>query len=169
LLADQPDSQKCSSSYIDLIVNRHGGIAARRKLRAETGLDCVGYQVRKLNRIISSIYDEAFDELKLTISQFGILAMLSRRGPSTALELCRLMAMDKSTASRNLQRMFRRGWLSIRSEDGSRGQQLSLTGLGSRVLGRAYPLWRKAQAEATRRLGLDGLRALNTVLTRFTE
>jgi DNA-binding MarR family transcriptional regulator len=141
----------------------------RCDLPAEAGFGCVGYRVRRLSRVVSAIYDEAFAPLKLKISQFGILAMLSRRGPLTAADLCRLVVMDKSTASRNLQRMRRRGWLAPVQETAGSGQRVSLTREGARVLQAAYPLWRKAQEEATRRLGADGLKALETVVARINE
>jgi DNA-binding MarR family transcriptional regulator len=138
-----------------------------RRLPAGEGFNCVGYRVRMLSRVVTGIYDEAFGPLKLKISQFTILVALDLRGPSTAVGLCRLLMMDKSTASRNLQRLRRRGWISpVENRDGS-GQNLSLTRDGTQVLQDAYPLWRKAQREATRRLRADGLNALDTVLARI--
>jgi DNA-binding MarR family transcriptional regulator len=139
------------------------------ELPAEAGFGCVGYRVRRLSRVVSAIYDDAFGPLKLKISQFGILAMLSRRGPQTATDLCRLVVMDKSTASRNLQRMRRRGWLSAVQGRAGSGQRVSLTREGARVLQAAYPLWRQAQEEATRRLGADGLKALEVVTARMKD
>jgi len=116
--------------------------------------------------VVSAIYDEALGPLKLTISQFTILAMLSQRGVLSAVDLCKVLVMDKSTASRNLQRMRRRGWIvAVQDDDGS-GKRVSLTREGVRILRSAFPRWRKAQEEATRRLGADGLKALDTVLAR---
>jgi DNA-binding MarR family transcriptional regulator len=139
------------------------------ELPPEAGLGCVGYRVRRLSRGISAIYDEAFGPLKLKLSQFGILAMLSRRGPSTAVDLCRLVMMDKSTASRNLQRMRRRRWISLVQESAGSGQKVCLTPEGAQVLQQAYPLWRRAQDEAMRRLGATGLKALDMVVARMKQ
>jgi DNA-binding MarR family transcriptional regulator len=138
-----------------------------RQLPAGVDFICVGYRVRRLSRVVSGIYDEALGPLKLKISQFSILVALDRRGRSTAVDLCRLLMMDSSTASRNLQRMRRRGWISLVGDRDGSGQKLSLTRDGTKVLREAYPLWRKAQAEATRRLRADGLNALDTVLARI--
>jgi len=118
---------------------------------------------------VSAIYDDAFSPLNLRISQFGILTMLSRRGPSSAVDLCRLVMMDKSTASRNLQRMRRRGWILVIPDSAGPGQKVSLTPQGAQVLQQAYPFWRRAQEEATRRLGADGLKALEIVVARMKE
>jgi len=136
---------------------------------SQVDLGCVGYRVRRLSRVVSAIYDEAFGPLKLKISQFGILAMLSGGGPLSAAELCRLVVMDKSTASRNLQRMRRRGWLSVVQDGAGSGQRVSLTRAGARVMESAYPRWRQAQQETIRRLGADGLRALEIVVARMKE
>jgi DNA-binding MarR family transcriptional regulator len=138
-------------------------------LPAAEGLDCVGYRVRRLSRMVSAIYDDAFGPLKLKISQFGILVMLSRRGPSSAADLCRVVMMDKSTASRNLQRMRRRGWVSVAQDRVGHGQKVSLTQQGRQILQQAFPLWRRAQEEATRRLGTDGVKALELVAARMKE
>jgi DNA-binding MarR family transcriptional regulator len=139
------------------------------ELPIEASLSCVGYRVRRLSRIISAIYDDAFGPLKLKISQFGILVMLARHGASSAADLCRLVMMDKSTASRNLQRMRRRGWISVVQDGAGPGQKVSLTPGGAQVLQKAFPLWRGAQEEATRRLGADGMKALEVVVARMKE
>lgn len=136
------------------------------ELPLDIGSYCVGSRVRMLSRVVSSIYGEAFAPLDLKISQFGVLGMLSRQGAVAAADLCRILMMDKSTASRNLQRMRRRGWISVVERNGGRGQEISLTRGGVQVLRTAYPLWRRAQQEASRRLGAKGLAALTTVLER---
>jgi DNA-binding MarR family transcriptional regulator len=135
----------------------------------EASLSCVGYRVRRLSRVVSAIYDDAFGPLKLTISQFGILVMLNRRGPSSAADLCRVFMMDKSTASRNLQRMRRRGWISIVQDSARARHKLSLTAQGAQVLQKAFPLWRRAQVQATRRLGAEGMKALEVVVARMKD
>jgi DNA-binding MarR family transcriptional regulator len=138
------------------------------QLPRDASPNCVGFRVRQLSRVVSSIYDEKFAPLKLKVSQFNILSVLSRGGPCVASELCTRIMMDKSTASRNLQRMRRRGWISAIESKGGRGQQVSLTPKGIRVLRDAYPLWKKAQQEAIRRLGPEGVKALKTVLQNVT-
>jgi DNA-binding MarR family transcriptional regulator len=130
----------------------------------DAGPNCVAYRVRKLSRVISAIYDEQFAPLNLKGSQFNLLGMLSRFDHSTATDLCRMAAMDKSTASRNLRRMQQRGWISVAKADSGRWQEVSLTREGLRILRAAYPLWQKAQAEAMRRLGSHGVGALEKLL-----
>jgi DNA-binding MarR family transcriptional regulator len=127
-------------------------------------MNCVGYRVRMLSRVITGIYDDALAPLKLKGSQFNLLDVVSRRGSCAPSAIHRLTRMDKSTASRTLERMRRRGWLSIETGSAGRGQTVSITGKGTRTLRAAYPLWKKAQTEAMRRLGPDGFRALQIVM-----
>jgi len=130
----------------------------------DAGMNCVGYRIRLLSRIVTGIYDDALAPLKLKGSQFNLLDVLSRGGPLLTVEVCRLTKMDKSTASRNLDRMRRRGWLSMSPSRQGKGQTVSISPAGMQVLRAAYPLWRKAQDEAMGRLGTDGSRALRVIM-----
>ena len=95
--------------------------------------------------------------------------MLNQRGPLSVAELCKLVAMDKSTASRNLQRMRRRGWLATSQDNSGISQRVALAPDGARVLQAAFPMWRRAQEEARRRLGAEGLKALEVVAAKIVE
>jgi DNA-binding MarR family transcriptional regulator len=75
--------------------------------------------------------------------------------------------MDKSTLSRNVARMRRRGWLATDADDDRRTHTLRLTATGTRLLREAFPLWQKAQDEAARRMGGAGVAALATLVKRL--
>jgi DNA-binding MarR family transcriptional regulator len=130
----------------------------------EIGPACLAYRTRMLSRVISAIYDEALAPLNLKGSQVNVLSVLARRGPSAQTELCAVLKMEKSTLSRNIERMRRRGWLSADVEEGNRTHVLSLTPRGAKLLRDASPLWRKAQAEASRRIGSEGVAALDALI-----
>jgi len=133
------------------------------------GPSCVAYRMRMLSRVISGIYDELLAPLQLKGSQLNVLATLARRGPAAPTDLCAVLKMDKSTLSRNLERMGKRGWLAVRPGEDNRTHLVELTAKGTKLLQDAYPLWRKAQAEAARRLGEEGLTALNTLTKKLGE
>ena len=140
-----------------------------QRLAAQARFECVGYRVRRLSRMVSGIYDEAFRSLDLKISQFTILTVLHRQGPLSASDLSRILIMDKSTASRNLERMRRRGWIAAVSGDTRGRPKIAVTREGSQLLRRAYPLWRAAQDSALQRLQPDGLKALDVVMDRMAK
>ena len=107
--------------------------------------------MRRLNRVISGIYDRSFRPIGLTVNQLNILVVLARRGDTGGVkptEVCDFLQMDKSTLSRNIQRMQRQGWVrAVRIED-ARSHRLEVTGTGLGLIDQAQPLWQQAQARA---------------------
>jgi DNA-binding MarR family transcriptional regulator len=134
-----------------------------------SGHSCVAYRVRMLSRVICGIYDEALAPLRLKGSQLNVLVALVRRGWAAPSELCHMLKMDKSTASRDIERMAKRGWVSVKHGKSSRTHVVALTSKGMKLLHDAYPLWQKAQGEAARRMGARGLTALNTLTKKFVD
>jgi DNA-binding MarR family transcriptional regulator len=115
---------------------------------------CVVYRWRMLNRLITSIYEEALKPLDLTPSQLNILAILAGMGEGTPRDLARSMQMDKSTVSRALVPLYRRELIESRPDpDDARGQKIHLTPQGEEVFRASFPLWQKAQEKACVTIG----------------
>src|SRR5260221_1844112 len=74
---------------------------------------CVGGCVRKLNRMVTAIYDGALASAGLKTSQFSVLVAVANRKHARPSELTELLQMDESTLSRNVERMRARGWLRL--------------------------------------------------------
>ncbi len=115
--------------------------------------ECLATRMRRLNRVVSGIYDRAFRVMGVTGSQMGILVVLDRSGGAKPVEVCRALQMDKSTLCRNVQRMQRQGWVRTAAVEDARSHLLEVTGVGRGLIERALPLWRGAQAEARDVLG----------------
>lgn len=116
--------------------------------------DCLATRVRLLNRTITGIYNEALRPLGLTAGQLNILVVIARRGPVSPGVIARRLNMEKSTVSRNLDRMHKNGWLDV-AEVG-RKQQLTLTRAGRALIERSLPAWDEAQTRARAVLGRGG-------------
>lgn len=118
--------------------------------------DCLCAKVRKLNRMVTTIYDNGLRELGLTANQLTILAVVGRYGPIPAGKVATALAMEKSTISRNLERMKEKGWLSSAPEpDDQRRLALKLTKTGRELVKSAEPAWGKAQQKVSQLLGED--------------
>ena len=63
------------------------------------------------------------------------------------------LVMDRTTLTRNLRPLQRRGWVRIEAGEDRRERNLSLTRSGRAALERALPLWQQAQARLHERLG----------------
>ncbi len=122
--------------------------------------ECVGYQLRMLNRVVTGIYEDELRPLKLKVSQMTILAVTAKQGQVRAVELCRALQMDASTVSRNVDRMRARGWLEETPGEDSRSRPFRLTASGRKMLRDAALAWERAQAKAVSLLGKEGVALL---------
>ncbi len=114
---------------------------------------CFCHHVRKTARAITRIFDEALLPSGLKASQFNILAAVAARDLTSANEISRLLAMDRTTLSRNLKPLRKAGYLTTHGGAGRRPDVLALTVAGRTALTKATELWRQAQSLLTERLG----------------
>ena len=113
-----------------------------------------------LNRALTSVYDAELRPLGITVSQLNVLVAIATLGPVTSTVIGETLQMDKSTLSRNLERMRRRAWIETRAAEDARSHPLALTRAGAELLERALPRWRQAQEKAKRVIGKEGERTL---------
>jgi DNA-binding MarR family transcriptional regulator len=117
--------------------------------------ECFALRVQVLARVVSRLYDDALRPLGLTMNQLSILTVLAHMSSAPPGALGRHLHMEKSTVSRNVQRMRQQKW--VREEPGpdARSVRLALTDKGRALLARAVPLWDEAQTRARQLLGGD--------------
>src|SRR3954469_6510009 len=75
--------------------------------------ECLAVRVRTLNRVVSALYDDALRPLRLRVGQLNLLVAVARLGTARPGDLCRILRMEKSTLSRDVEVMRRNGWLDI--------------------------------------------------------
>ncbi len=147
---------------------------ALKNIKKEMGEQCVFSRVRTLNRILNSVYDEAFRPLGLKASQFNLLVVVGKEGPIRRVDIGKRLAIGPSTLTRNLNILQNSGWVE-ESPDGldGRGPPLRLTAKGRRLVYLALPAWRRAQKESVELLGRKHvsflLRIIDDVQGRASE
>ncbi|MCR9213870.1 MAG: MarR family winged helix-turn-helix transcriptional regulator [Proteobacteria bacterium] len=124
-------------------------------LTAEIAKDCMAVRVRKLNRMITSIYDDCFREYGLTVAQFNLLVSVGSFDAVMPKTIGEILSLEKSSLSRNIEKMRLKGWVSSIPGDDQRSQQLSLTSAGHDLLKKAKPAWEKAQRKSEDLFGGD--------------
>jgi DNA-binding MarR family transcriptional regulator len=125
--------------------------------------DCIAFRVRALNRVITNLYDTALKPFGITVNQTTILAMLSLASRARPGGIGRELHMEKSTVSRNLERMRKNGWIASETAESGTARVVTVTPAGRELLADVYPEWEKAQATATRLLGDEGVNAVQTL------
>ena len=116
-------------------------------------LDCLCHNVRKTSRLLTQIYDDALKPSGVRITQFTVLAAVSQMGEATFLPLAKVLGMDRTTLSRNVDLLERDGLVDINSGIIDKRQHVvTLTPKGRKVFSSALPLWEVAQRKAIERL-----------------
>src|SRR5713226_8894117 len=103
--------------------------------------ECVAGRVRKLNRMVTAIYDGALASAGLKTSQFSVLVAVANRENVRPSELTKLLQMDESTLSRNVERMCARGWLRFQPEGDRRSHLIEVTAAGQALIRESLPAW----------------------------
>lgn len=122
-------------------------------------------RLQAASRLGMQFYAEYLAETGLTGPQFATLAYLSRDGSHSVGSLAELLHTDQTTLTRNLRLLEQRRLVvqAVAPED-RRRKVIRLTGEGRQLFRKALPLWQKAQAELTRRLGQAQTAQLNRQL-----
>lgn len=131
------------------------------KLAKAVATECIGVRVRILNRVITNIFDHALQPLDLKLTQGNILVMLSLYGGASPGDIGKVLLMEKSTVSRNLERMRKKGWIDVAGRDDGQAQVVSVTAKGRKLLKAAHAAWEKAQEQASLLLGEEGVSAVH--------
>jgi len=131
------------------------------------GRECIGFRVRMLNRMVTSIYDDALAKAGVKTSQFNVLVAVSNRSEMRPSELAKILAMDESTLSRNVDRMCAKGLLRLEADEDRRSHRITITEQGTAIIRKAYPAWRKAQDQVSQLLGPENVAALRSSLKKL--
>lgn len=118
-------------------------------------LPCFCAAFRRVERILTRHYDSYLRECGLQSSQLGILFFVFNGGRMTQQEIAQQLSMDKATLSRNLQLLIRDGYLEAEPGEDRRIRFITLTSSGKKKVKQATPLWKKAQADLSKKLGKD--------------
>lgn len=122
----------------------------------QIGLNCICFNLRKASRVVSQLYDEALRPVGLKATQFPILLVAAVLPEPTITSMSMVLAMDRTTLTRNLKVLERGGLVEIRPGKDQRKKVVHLTEHARDSLEKGVPLWEEAQARI-----MDNLSAIN--------
>ena len=130
--------------------------------------ECVGMPLRMLHRVVSAVYDDALGGHGVGIAQLSLLVAVERLGDrATPSLVSRVLMLEKSSVSREVDRLVERGWMTRSTRADDRSQQLALTVQGRRLIDAALPSWEAAQARVRALLGDAGADLLVSMVERL--
>lgn len=127
--------------------------------------ECIANKVRLLNRAVTAVYDEALRPHGIKVSQMSVLITVAKMERASPGAVGRTLHMEKSTLSRNVERMRARGWLEVVPSTDGRNTELGVTATGHRLLHDIHPAWNRAQRRAAEMLGEHGVRGITRTVT----
>ena len=120
-----------------------------RKPKAAPGPDlpCACATARRAARALTQLYDARMRPSQIEASQFTLLSVLDARKGCNQAVIGRMLDLDKTTLSRNLQWMKRKGWIESSPADDARERRFVLSSSGKQKLDAAQPAWHSAQEQ----------------------
>ena len=76
---------------------------------------CICFNLRKAARVITQIYDEAFQPTGCRATQMPLLVATRAMGPVTVNRLAEAVVMDRTTLTRNLKPLERQGLVKVQT------------------------------------------------------
>ncbi|UPK06472.1 MarR family winged helix-turn-helix transcriptional regulator [Bradyrhizobium sp. 170] len=120
--------------------------------------------LRETTRRLTAIYDETLVDVGVNLAQFNLLQRLERSGPLGITELAGITDLNRTTISRNVKVIERKGLVALEAGEDRRESVVLLTKSGREILTRGLPLWEKAQSIVEAKLGRAGADKLRNTL-----
>ena len=113
-------------------------------MAANAKIQCACVEIRRTSRLITQLYEEELRD-HLAVPQLGLLSVIENRPGCNQATLARDLDFDKTTLSRNLKLMERKGWIAHVASGDQRERGYHLTKDGAKLLKAARPGWKRAQ------------------------
>ena len=110
-------------------------------------LACACATVRRASRLVSQLYGNHLREHDTEPAQMALLMVLDRWPGKSQVALTKMAGMDKTSLSRNLSLLKRKGIVESATVQGQRELGFFLTTAGQRRFKAAKPGWSRAQGE----------------------
>lgn len=122
---------------------------------ARQAVPCVGFNTRRATRLITQYYDKALAPAGLRSTQYSLLSGLSMLGEASMQDMSIMMAMDRTTLTRNLSPLMKKGLVKMSVGTDRRSHPIQITPKGRSALEKALPYWQKAQSHIVNTLGVE--------------
>jgi DNA-binding MarR family transcriptional regulator len=130
---------------------------------------CAAYNFRRAARAVSRFYDAILEPSGIRSTQFAVLTAIAKLCPVAISRIGEILVIDPTTLTRSLRLLKREGLIEIAPRGVRRQRLVTLTSKAEKVLTKAVPLWREAQALFLASLGGADWREFKARLELATE
>ncbi len=140
--------------------------AALAARRAEVLKACACTNLRRATRVATQRYDAALKPCGLRATQLTLLLACAEPAGTTIAEVAEALAVDRTTLSRTLRPLVRKGLIVVERGRDRRARRITVTATGGEALAAALPLWAEAERSFAETLGWDEMEQLLSALAR---
>jgi len=130
---------------------------------------CTCGEIRRAARAVTLLYDKAFESSGLLSTQLGVLYAIYNSASITISQLAGELDMDRTTLTRNLSVLERRGFINITSGKDHRTRIITITSNGTNSITNAIPLWNEIQRKVKQEMGEKAWHELIQSLSQFMK
>jgi len=130
---------------------------------------CMVMNTRMAARAVTRRYDAYLRPHGLTATQFSLLGAIGLMPGSTVSEIAEARGFDRTTLTRNLDRLEAMGLVASGHRSSGNARIASVTGEGKSLISRLLPLWRQAQAEIKSELSRETFDLSLNLLKRLAK
>jgi DNA-binding MarR family transcriptional regulator len=130
---------------------------------------CMVSNSRMAARAITRRYDALARPYGITATQFSLLGTIVEAGPQSVSDLANERGFERTTLTRNLDRLQRMGLISSEAAAKGNGRICRITPEGEALIEALLPVWRGAQAEIKHLLTPQGFELSLEVLKRLAN
>jgi DNA-binding MarR family transcriptional regulator len=139
-------------------------------LAEQVARSCLCRRVQRASRSVGRRFDDAFRAVGLTNWQFTMLMALSVQRSRSINEIAAELGMDRTTTTKNLRPLERRGLIAIRLDDqDGRVRRVALTQEGNQLLMVAVGAWQAVNDRLAAALTDEQLEALRAALDTISD
>lgn len=131
---------------------------------------CVAYNLRRVSRQVTKFYQEKINVSGLQGTQFPLLLAIKLNQPISITELAGILTIDRTTLSRNLKLLEKKGNIFMGAqEQDNRQRTVALTAQGLELFDIALPLWQEAQDDIVSKFGKEKWDQMLKLLTQLSD
>ena len=119
--------------------------------------DCYCSALRRASRAVTQHYEACFRGTGLRATQFTLLATLAQTGPLALGSLAAALGLERTTLTRNLRALEKKGFVHAASEQDRRVRRIEITKEGREAALSALDAWNSAQSTVEETLAGTGL------------
>ncbi|WP_114418271.1 MarR family winged helix-turn-helix transcriptional regulator [Marinospirillum perlucidum] len=121
-------------------------------------IQSLGHLTGLASRLFNQLLHKRFKEagIELTAEQWGVILVLVNQEPSTQRQIGELLYLEKSSVSRSIKGLEKRGWIQVRkADDDARIKLISLTPQAMSVVDQCSAIARNVLQDAQAGLTAD--------------